>query len=226
MVVSQVAAAPSEAAGKGIAAQPAAQIVNTALATVRAATSFAIDGTISDSGQTYRINVDLSVGHGSSGTIGFNGQVIHLVELSSNIYFSASKSFWQKNGGTAAAQLFAGRWVVAPATNTDLASFGEFLDPHQFVDQLLGQLPSGSTFRKGRTSTLAGHPVIAVTSTEKGNAGTVYVATAGPSYIIRISGGGGSSGTGSLNFSRYNQAVHVTAPKNAINYDQLTGGSS
>ena len=55
--------------------------------------------------------------------------------------------------------------------------------------------------------------------TDKTKGGTLYIATTGKPYPVEISKGG--SGGGKINFDRWNAAVTVAAPANAIDVAQL-----
>jgi hypothetical protein len=211
-------------ASSGFAAEPASQILQTATSATEHARSFAVDGSVSQSNENVTLHVTLSASK-AGGTVTVDGQTIHLAKVGSMVYFSAGAAFWQQNGGQTYAQLFANRWVEAPASNSDFASFLPFLEPSQFVSQLL-QVPSGASITKGTTSKVSGQSVVALKSSGTGNNGTLYVATGSPHYIVRLTGGGGSSGSGSLNFSRYNKPVTIATPKNALNYQALENGSS
>jgi len=57
------------------------------------------------------------------------------------------------------------------------------------------------------------------------NGGTLYVATTGKPFVIKLEAAG-SSGHGQITFSHYNRPVHATKPAGAINLAQLSGGGS
>ena len=225
-------ATPAGAAGNGVAGKNAPAIVAASLAAMRAAPSFSLDGSIVTVGETIGIHLTVSTDHGSKGTLTINGDAVHLLQIGQVVYFSAGKPFWKKQGGSAIAQLFAGRWVDAPVTNSSFSSFSDFLDPQRLTSQLLPD-PHSTDLHKGRTSVVAGRRVVAVsgTSSSDGSKSTIYVATSGKPYVVRLSsdgsgsGSGTGSGKGSVTFTGYGKPVHVLAPKNPISYTALTGGS-
>jgi hypothetical protein len=214
-----VLSAPAVAARpNSVAHQSANQIVKAAVAATRGASSFRVAGTVTSSGETVRLDLFLSP-HSAKGTVSIKGQTIRLIRKGQTIYFSADKTFWMANGGKAVAQLLAGRWVYAPATNSNFSSFASFLDPHSLTSQMLSHPLVGTSFKKGRMTTVAGQRVIAISAKDSADnvSGVLYVATTGQPYIVKVALGGGSA----LLFTNYNKPVHVTTPENAINLSQL-----
>jgi hypothetical protein len=212
------------ASGNGVANQSPVQIVNAAVHASLSANSFTVTGSIGQGAQRVGLNLSLSATKVAQGSITAMGQTINLIQIGNTIYFKASTSFWTQNGGATAAQLFANKWVSGPASSSDFSSFSQFLDPHQLANQFF-QAPTGTDFHKGKTSTVNGQKVIAITGTDKsgGGKGVLYVATTGKPYVVKVTVKGGSSGSGSVSFSNYNKPVHASAPKNSLNLSQLKG---
>jgi hypothetical protein len=65
--------------------------------------------------------------------------------------------------------------------------------------------------------------VLAITGQNKSNNGTLYVATTGKPFIVKLQAKG-SSGSGQVTFSHYNRPVRPSKPAGAINLQQLSGG--
>lgn len=209
---------PAGAAGSdnGVAQQTGTQIVTAASAATSGATSFTYSGTTQQGSQTYKLRMSVSTSGNGQGTITMGGQPIRLVKVGNTVYFSSTKAFWTKNEGQAAAQLIGNRWLSAPVTDKDFADIVSLLDAQQVAGQFSDT--SGTTFTKGKTGTVNGQSVIAVTGkdTSGGGGGTVYVATTGKPYIVRITANGTS-----LNFSNYNKPVNPTVPANPIDISKL-----
>jgi hypothetical protein len=201
--------------------------VSAALAATGRASSFTLNGSLTNGPQSITLHLTLSTRGGSKGTLTLDGQAIRLVEVAGTVFFSAGASFWKQQGSDAAAQLFTGRWVAAPATDATFSTLAPFLDLQKLTAQLLPPSSRGD-LHKGGLTRVAGHKVIAIRGRDPkdGSSGTLYVATTGDPFVIRLSGTGGSSGTGLVTFSGYGAPVHVRPPANPINYDQLTGGRS
>jgi hypothetical protein len=221
-------AAPTAAAKASAAARAA---VVQSLQTSVKAKSVTVNGKATQGKETITLSVQATNSSAGTGSISTNGATVHAVRVGANVYFNANSKFWTANGGSAAATLFAGRWVETAATSHDGQPLAEFLD----VNTLFGELFSGNIntaiFTKGVNTIVNGVPVVAYTGKDAtgGTGGTLYVARTGKPYIIELNSLGGAKGTSStsiVTFSAYNQPVRPVAPKGAIDLDKLKQPSS
>lgn len=206
----------SAASSNGVAGKSATQIVAAASTATGAAKSFTFSGSTQQGGSTSNLKVSVSSSGKGQGTISISGQPVKLVKVGDTVYFSSTKAFWDKTAGAGAGSLFGTRWVAVPSTDSDFAGINSLLDQSQVAGQFSDT--SGSTFTKGSSSTINGQQVIAIKGkdTSGGNGGTVYVATTGKPYIMRITSGGTS-----LTFSNYNRPVNPSVPPNSIDISKL-----
>ena len=137
-----------------------------------------------------------------------------LILAGNTAYISGSTAFYKHLGGTAAAQLLAGKWLKVPTTTGEFASFSSLTDMRKLIDTTLA---SHGTLQKGATSTVGGQQAVAVTDTTNG--GALYVATTGKPYPLQISKGGSESGT--ISFDRWNQPVTISPPASSVNLSEL-----
>jgi hypothetical protein len=211
----------SAASNNGVASKSASSILNAASAATAGAKSFTYGGTTEQSGSSANFKVSVSSTGKGQGTITISGQPVKLVKVGNTVYFSSTKAFWEKSAGSGAGSLFGTRWVAVPSTDSDFAGINSLLDASQVASQFSGTSNTG--FTKGKTSTINGQQVIAIkgASTSDNAGGTVYVATTGKPYIIRVSGGGTT-----LTFSNYNRPVNPSVPANSINISSLGGSTS
>jgi len=221
LVVVAFGSPASAAAANGIASKSAAQVVSTAVKASAAASSLSVVGSVTQTGSTVSLNLSVSASGMSEGTITINGGTAHVVELGSVAYFKADSAFWMENGGKAEAQLLAGKWVYGPISSSTFSSFKGFLSPHAVIGSFFGG--NGGPFKKGRTSSIGGQAVLAITGRGDANNGTLYVATTGKPYVVKLEAKG-SSGRGQVTFSHYNTPVQPSKPTGAINLQQLSGG--
>jgi hypothetical protein len=150
----------------------------------------------------------LGVGGRTGGSRSCRGGRIHVQE----------KAFWTKNGNAATAQLFAGKWIYAPITNSLFSSFRSFLSPSTFVHSFFGTVQG--PFTKGKTAEVDGASTIGVMSD---GPGTLYAATSGTHFIEKVQGSkSGSSAV--LTFSSYNKAVHPVKPAGGVSLKSLENG--
>ncbi|MEV6245871.1 hypothetical protein AB0M38_06650 [Streptomyces sp. NPDC051742] len=111
-----------------------------------------------------------------------------------------------------------GRWVKTPTSDPDSEDMLALCD----LDGLLSGFEQGaSSIAKGKETTIDGQPALALT--EPGTGGetsTVYVATKGTPYVLRIVTTGGEE-PGALTFSQYGKpvAAKVPAAKDVVEVD-------
>jgi hypothetical protein len=209
---------PSLASASSVSSQSARQLVVNALDASRSARSFSIKGFVNQPGQRVGLNLTVSNAGRAKGSVTLNGQTIHLIEITPEVYFSAGEKFWVQSGvGKSEAASLANRWVGVSSSNASFASFNSFLNLKKISAQFFPAPPAKSVFTKGRTSTVNGQSVIAISGTgTSGGNGTLYVATSGTPYVIRLSASQGKSGVGTITFSNYNRSFSVSAPRGAI----------
>jgi hypothetical protein len=206
----------SSSSGNGVAAKPPAQIVAASKAAADAAQSAHVSGSIVSKGSP--ITFDLNLGAaGGRGTLSLNGLSFELIEAGSNVYIKGSNAFYTHIAGTAAAQLLQGRWLKAPTTSPEFASISALTDLHRLVDATLSG--HGALVKSGTTN-VNGARAVGVTDQSKG--GTLYVATTGKPYPLRLARQG--SGGGTVNFDRWNESVPIAVPAGAIDITQLRAG--
>lgn len=197
-----------------IASKSAAQILSESKAAAERATAVHVSGSLTSGSTPVTLDLDLVAGKGGRGEISENGTSFKLILLGDTAYISGSPAFYRKLGGTAAAQLFNGKWLKASATTGEFSSFGQLADMRKLIDSALAV---NGVLAKGATSLVNGQQAIAVTDTSK--SGTLYVATTGKPYPIELSKGGAESGK--ITFDRWNQPVAIAAPAGSIDLAEL-----
>lgn len=203
----------------GVASKSAEQIVAEAKKAADSASSVHVSGSIVTGGTPVTLDLTLASGKGATGEISENGVSFKLVMTGDTVYMSGSPEFYRRIGGNAAVQLLAGKWLKAPATGGEFASFGSLANMRTLIDSTLtshGTLAKGST-----TTTVGGQSAIAVNDTTKG--GTLYVATKGNPYPLQIVKAGSESGK--ITFDRWNQSVTITPPSNSVDLSELKAAS-
>jgi hypothetical protein len=200
--------------GNGIADKSPTQILAATKKVSDAAKSVHVSGSLVSGGTPISINVDLIAGKGGRGKLSQSGLAFELIEVANTVYIKGSSAFYKKIGGNAAAQLLQGKWLKAPASSSGFASIGQLTNLRQLVDQTLAD---HGTLSKSGTTTIGGQKVVGVT--DKGKGGTLYIAATGKPYPVQISRNG--AGTGTISFDRWNEAVTLAAPANAIDIAQL-----
>jgi hypothetical protein len=197
----------------GVAAKSPDAIVSSASNAVGGVKSVHVSGSVTSNGAPITLDLSLVAGKGGGGQMAESGLSFKIIELNQVVYLNGSDAFWRRVGGNAAAQLFHGKWLRAPASG-QFASLAALTDVQTLFSKLLS---NHGTLAKGGTSTVAGQKVVAVRDTTMG--GTLYVATTGKPYPIQISKVGAQGGR--IVFDRYNQSVSLKPPSSSIDVSKL-----
>jgi hypothetical protein len=203
----------SSSSSNGVESKSPDQIVAAVSNAVSGVNSVHVAGHVTQGGSATTLNLNLLNRKGGRGSMSQNGLSFQIVAVGQQVYINASPAFWRRFGGNAAAQLFNGKWLKAPASG-QFAALAALTNLNQLFTQLLS---SHGTLAKGATTTIRGQKVIAVNDTTQG--GTLYVATTGKPYPVRIAKSG--SQAGQVDFDRFNESVSLTAPSNSIDISQF-----
>ena len=197
------------AKSNGEASKTADQIVADAKAAALGASAVHVFGS---AGANLTVNLHLVAGKGGEGRMTTNGLAFDIIRIDGSAYFKGDASFWRQFGGAAAATLFKGRWLKAPAASGRLAS----LTPLTDIAKLFGAMfASHGTLAVGKETTIDGRPAIGIVDTSQG--GTLYVATTGKPYPVALR----KSGSGAITFDEWDAPVTLTTPSDAVDISQL-----
>jgi hypothetical protein len=200
----------------GVASKSPAEIVAAARAAADEAASVHVSGAVVE-GAPLSLDMQLLAGKGGHGRITENGLSFELITLGSTVYIKGSSAFYRHLGGPAAAQLLKGKWLKAPAAAGEFAAVTSLTDLRKLLDTTLA---SHGALAVGAGTTINGQKVVAVKDLSKG--GILYVAATGKSYPVEVARGGANGGH--IVFDRWNEAVTISPPLNAINLNQLRPG--
>ena len=203
----------------GVAAKTADEIVADALEAGKAAQSVYVHGGTTAGTDPLELDLHLVAGEGGEGHLVANGLSFDIVRIDDTAYFKGDEAFWQQFGGAAAATLFQDKWVKAPADSGDLASLTPLTDIGQLLEGILGE---HGTLEKGDETEVNGTSAIAVEDTEQD--GTLYVATEGEPYPLKLEGAGDGSSEGTIEFDDWDEEYELEAPEDAVDMSQLQGG--
>jgi hypothetical protein len=214
-----VAGCGGSSGGNGIASKSAQEIVSESKAAADSASSVHVAGSLNSGSTPVTLNLNLVAGKGASGELSQNGASFKLILVGGIAYISGSPGFYRSLGGSAAAQLFKGKWLKASASSGEFASFSQLADMRKLIDTTLA---GHGGLAKGSTTTVNGQKAIAINDTSK--AGALYVATTGKPYPVQLSKDGSESGK--IAFDRWNQSVTIAAPANSVDLAELKAAGS
>jgi hypothetical protein len=199
--------------GNGVASKSPNEIVAAALGAINSAKSAHISGSVISGTSPITLNLDLVSGQGGRGQMSEGGLGFQIEVIGREVYINGSSSFWKHFGGAAAAQIFQGKWLKAPASG-QFASLAQLSNLHALLGTVLST--HGSLTKTG-TTTVNGQSAVGVRDTTQG--GTLYVATTGKPYPLEILKRGGQGGRIVLN--KFDQPVTLAPPANAIDISKF-----
>jgi hypothetical protein len=209
-----IAGCGSSSSGNGVAAKSAEEIVAEAKSAADSASSVHVSGSVNNGGSAVTLDLNLASGKGASGQISQNGSTFKIVIDGASAYISGSDAFYRKLGGSAAAQLLAGKWLKVATNTPEFSSFASLTNMRKLLDTVL---VGHGTLEKGSTTTVAGQQAIAVKDKTRG--GTLYVATDGKPYPLQIAKGGSEAGT--ISFDKWDEPVTISPPASSVNLSEL-----
>ncbi|MFE2041021.1 hypothetical protein ACFXAZ_08825 [Streptomyces sp. NPDC059477] len=206
------------------------EIAERAVEATAAAESLRMKGDIPDetSGGTIRLDMAVDRKGDCAGTFGFDGQgEAELIKTGGSLYLRYDEAFLraQSEGEPqedvdATVALLAGQWTRTSATDADGTDIGAFCD----LDTVLagaGGVRSDAT--RGETTTVDGTPAIVLREKDGADTYTLYVATEGEPYLLRVDSAAAND-PGSVVFSDFDEPVPADEPSGeVIDVDELTG---
>jgi hypothetical protein len=200
--------------GNGLALDSPAQIVAAAKAAAVRAASVHVWGSIVSDGKPISIDMELVARQGGQGRVALEGVGFRLVGVHGAVYVSGDTAFYTRFAGAAAARVMRGKWLKTAQAGA-LRSLASLTRLGSLLDSVLA---GHGALSRGAEATVGGRRAIAVRDTTRG--GILYVASAGTPYPLELVERGG----GRLVFDRWNQAVTLSVPTDAINIHQLQSG--
>lgn len=202
------ATAAAKPSGNPLAGLTADQIASKATADLKAVSSVHMTGSVTDSGQTYVMNLVMGT-KGCHGTLSVKGEgSFTLLQIGKKLWIKPDNQFWKYAAGSSAApaimQIVGGKYIRPSAKDTSLNSLGALCSPSQFASSFEGQM---SGMVKGKTTTISGQPALQIKDT--GDPYSAYVTISARPEFLRFDGG--SSGN-RLNFTGYNTPLRLTPP--------------
>jgi hypothetical protein len=183
------------------------QIVDKAVADLKAAPSFTMAGAVTDSSGTYNVSLSYKKGSGCKGTVAQPGKgSFAMVVIGTTAWVKPDDAFWKANAGSqasAAIALLSGRYLKGSTSNANVASLTKLCD----VSSLASSLTEATGVAKGPVTTMNGQRVLPLTDKAKG--GTLYVTdTAAPQILELTNTKVGNSGKLTFSYT----PVTLTAP--------------
>ncbi|MEU3979562.1 hypothetical protein AB0F77_05535 [Streptomyces sp. NPDC026672] len=206
------------------------EIAERALKATTGASSLRMKGDIADDESDGTITVDMALNTKGecAGTMSMGGEgKADLVKTGDTVYMKYDEAFLRaqskgesKADTDAAVAMLAGKWTKMAATGQDAKDIAGFCDLDSVLDGADG-VESDAT--RGKTTTVDGTPAIVLHEKDGKDRYTLYVATEGKPYVLRIDSVSDKD-PGTLTFGDYEKPVPATKPSGTIiDLDKLGG---
>ncbi|MGW0422472.1 hypothetical protein [Streptomyces sp. NPDC003015] len=229
---SSASAAPGKSAAKKepFAGLTGGEIADKAMQATTDASSLRVKGDIPDdeSGGTISLDVLVNKKGECAGTIGMGGKgKADLIKAGDIVYMKFDETLLREQGEDeskadtdAAVAMLADKWTKSKTTGADAKDFEGFCDLGTVLD---GAEDGNSDASRGKTATVDGTPAITLHEKDGKERYTLYVATEGKPYLLRIDSTAGAD-QGSVTFSDFDEPVPAQKPAGEIlDLDALGG---
>ena len=163
---------------------------------------------------------------GSEGRIVEDGTTAYMTRVQNQVWFKGDAKFWSEVDGTLSAVAYRDKYVQVPSSDRKYTGIVENTYVERLTKKLMGK---PGTLEKGRTDHINGHAAIALENKTPGAGGTIWVATEGAPYLLRMEAAAGAKQAGGFDFLAYDERVdvHAPEPKDVVDKDLTTsqGGS-
>lgn len=198
------------------------EIVDRAVEATTGASSLRMKGDVPDGGSSGSVTVDMAMNKQGecAGTMSMGGQgKADLIKVGDTVYLKYDEAFLRaqskgekKSDVDAAVDMLAGKWTKMSAKGEDAKEIAGFCD----LDTVLGDTDDAdSNASRGKTTTVDGAPAITLNERDGKDRYTLYVATEGKPYLLRVDSTS-TSDPGTLTFSAYDEPVPAKKPGGEI----------
>ncbi|MGA4841450.1 hypothetical protein [Streptomyces sp. G45] len=207
-------------------------VIEKAVRATSSAKALRIKGSAPDGeGGTVTMDMALNTRGECAGSLSVNGQgSMDLIANRTTVYMRPDAEFIRtdekgnaepdKEGTEAAVDTLADRWSKASAKGSDAKDMAAFCD----LDTILAEFKDvDSAARRGKETTVDGTPALTLHEAEGKDRYTIYVATKGKPYLLKIVNEKAKKDE-TLAFSDYDKPVKATPPKgDVLDLDKLEG---
>ncbi|MFF0852397.1 hypothetical protein ACWDU8_10400 [Streptomyces sp. NPDC003388] len=207
------------------------QIADRALKATTGAASLRMKGEVADDEGKGTIGLDMALDKKGecAGTMSMGGQgKADLIKTGSTVYMKYDEAFLRaqskgesKADTDAAVNMLAGKWTKMAVKGQDAKDIAGFCDLNSVLAGA-GDVSSDAT--RGGTTTVDGTPAIVLHEKDGKDRYTLYVATEGKPYLLRVDSAPGAKEPVRLSFGDYDKPVPARKPAGKIiDLDALGG---
>ncbi|MFE7837875.1 hypothetical protein ACFU53_18065 [Streptomyces sp. NPDC057474] len=198
------------------------EIADKAVKTTSDADSLRMKGEVQDKSDGGTVQMDMAMNKKGdcAGTLSMNGEgEAELIKVGDTIYMKYDEAFLRaqskdssKEEADMVVDMLAGKWTKTSATAEDSKDMASFCD----LDTVLADFEDvNSDATRGKTSEVDGTPAILLDEKDGKDRYTLYVATEGKPYLLRVVSKSANE-PGDLVFTDYDKPVPAEAPKGKV----------
>lgn len=194
--------------------QSADQVAAKAVTATRDATSLRMAGKVSAQGKPLTVDFHADTQKNCKGRLAMENGAAEVIHTGQTTYLKGDEKFWAgaaqgSASGGKQAQALSGRWVKVPVGDSRTTGL---CDKQGFLADLDSDKSERKGMTKGDVTTVDGRKAITLRKKKgSGETITMYVATEGKPYILKVDQSGGKS-PGTMVFSDYGKPVKATPP--------------
>jgi hypothetical protein len=204
----------SESSDQPFKGQSADQVAAKAVTATRNASSLRMAGKVSADGQPLTVDFHVDTQKNCKGRMAMEQGSADVIHAGQATYIKGDKDFWANAAKNSTprqkqAQALSGRWVKVPVGD---ASTTGLCDKQGFLADMDSDRAERKGMTKGDVTTVNGQKAITLRKKKgSGETITMYVATEGKPYLLKLAQSGGKS-PGTVVFSDYEKPVKATPP--------------
>jgi hypothetical protein len=202
-----------------VAGKPAEQILQATRTAAQNASSVHVTASSKlPKGRPLKLDATLAKTQGQA-HVSFFGMSFQVIRTGDTIYIKGNPRFNARLESTQGVKVPSGQWLQG--TTSTLGQLGVFTD---ITKELPVILAGTGKITKGKTTTINDQPAITLKLERKLYKGTLYIATTGQPYPLKLTKTpqkAGLSETGQTTFTNWNDPATITAPANAIDITKL-----
>ncbi|BBC33771.1 putative lipoprotein [Streptomyces graminofaciens] len=198
------------------------EIADKAVKATSNATSLRMKGEIQDDSAGGKVEIDMAMNKKGdcAGTMSIGGQgKAELIKSGDTIYMKYDEAFLRAQSKDSSKEetdmvvdMLAGKWTKTSATAEDSKDIASFCD----LDTVLSDVEdTNSDAERGKTTTVDGTSAITLTERDGKDRYTLYVATEGKPYLLRVVSKSADE-PGDITFTDYEKPVPAEAPKGDV----------
>ncbi|MFE3656086.1 hypothetical protein [Streptomyces sp. NPDC059165] len=157
-------------------------------------------------------------------SMGSKGSV-EIIKRGETVWLKPDAAFWKSQvpgNGEEAHKLFGDRYLRGSTNDSVLEGLADVCDLDTFLDRLTGAEDTQVPLTKGAKTEVDGTPAIPVTGKHAGRTLTLYVATEGKHYPVRLVVTSAGAAKATVDFTDYDEPVPTATPPASDTVDLST----